>query len=458
MMGPVSGFQPLGSRALPIYSRADTEEGHALFYAPGYVAVVPSAQVEVFTRDVLLPAPGGPVAAALRYHAHAALVARKTQTTGAFRPVCLTLYLHNECNLHCTYCFAEPTHTPQERLQMPEIRAAAQLVLDHCRSRGQPFTLVCHGGGEPTLHKPLLEEALNTIEAMVEAVNLPIFRYIATNGVMSTAKARWVGQRFDLVGLSCDGPADIQTDQRPTWCGQASSAFVERTASIIREQGTPLHVRVTLLPDTIVRQVEIAHYICQKLGPAEVHVEPVYGVGRAANGVGLTLAQADLFVAEFYRAQQVARQYGVHWSTSGSRPGEIHGSYCHVFRDVLNLVPGGVVTACFQATDKGQAEQLQFDIGQFHENRFVLAEKRIATLRQRLSIVPTRCQSCFNQFHCTRACPNACPANSTSPVSDFHCLTQQKLTLTRLEMLARQLLAQKDNGDVIAGATVRFQP
>ncbi|MCB8945644.1 MAG: radical SAM protein [Ardenticatenaceae bacterium] len=452
----MSGFEPLIDQ-WPIYRQEPSEQDYALFYAPGYIAVVPSARVDDFTQDILSPVPCQPVAMALHDHAHLAQTARLAQTEGSFRPICLTLYLHNECNLHCTYCFANPSHTPQARLQIPEIRAAAQLVLENCRERKRPFTLVIHGGGEPTLHQPLLEETINTIEEMAASYNLPLFRYIATNGIMSATKAKWVAQHFDLVGLSCDGPPEIQDRQRPAYNGQHSSQQVAKTAVIIRESGTPLHVRVTLLPSMLNQQVRIAHYLCQTLQPTEIHVEPVYHVGRATQTIPYTPEQSDQFVIEFYRAQQVARQYGVHWSTSGSRPYEIHGPYCHVFRDVLNLVPGGIATACFQTTDKAQAEQVQANIGSVQNNRFVLAPKHIATLRQKYGTLPTACQNCFNQFHCTRTCPNTCLPQDTT-TTPFYCLVQQKLMHTQLQTIAHQLRNESPHNNEIIGRVIERSP
>jgi sulfatase maturation enzyme AslB (radical SAM superfamily) len=453
MTGSTAGLQLLTTQ-WPIYRQVHGEEDYALFYAPGYMAVVPSDQAGSFTQDVLSPVPHEPVAASLRDHACAAQLTRAAQIQDPFRPVCLTLYLHNECNLQCTYCFSEPSRKLQERLRMRDVRAAAQLILDNCSVAGRPFTLVIHGGGEPTLHRPLLEEALNTVEMMTASYNLPLFRYLATNGIMSPARAKWIAQRFDLIGLSCDGPPEIQDGQRLTWQGQGSSQYVARTAAIIRERGTPLHIRVTLLPSMLDQQVEIAHYLCLTLQPTEIHVEPVYQAGRAIRENGFIQEQSEQFVTEFYRAKQVAHQYGVGWSTSGSRPGEIHGPYCHVFRDVLNLVPGGVASACFQVTNKEQAKQLQVNIGSVQDNRFVLAHEHIDTLRQQHSLLPVACQNCFNQFHCTRTCPNACFSSQTDAVTAFYCAIQQKLIQTQLQTIAQQLWNARPQNNLIIGYVI----
>jgi len=447
-----SGFSLLAAGDLPIYRCA--RGNFELFYAPGYLAVTPAGQADAFAQKLLHTPVRSRPATELRRHARVAQETRATQANGDFNPVCLTLYLHNECNLQCSYCFAEPTLESGPRLDLQSIQAAARLVMANCQARQQPFTLVCHGGGEPTLHRPQLERTLSALETMAGEHDLPIFRYLATNGVMSPAKAAWIARRFDLIGLSCDGPPDIQDRQRPLVGGQNSSSYVERTARVIREEGTPLHVRVTIPAAAIPRQPEIAAYICQTLRPAEIHVEPVYQAGRAGPDHCLLEEQAHDFVTGFLKARQVARSYGVDWSTSGSRPHEIHGPYCHVFRDVINLVPGGVATACFLTTGKEQTEAAGLDIGRMRGEAFALSAKRIRTLRARLGALPDPCRRCFNQYHCARACPGHCPLDETSELSTFHCRVQQKLTQARLEHIAERLWAGRREDEQIVGESV----
>lgn len=423
---------------------------YALFYAPGYLTVVAPENAGAFERNLAAPdSDGGAAITKLRRHAAAAQSAWAEAATRPFAPVCLTLYLSNECNLNCVYCYSEAGTPPAPRLALDDVEAAAQVVAGNCRARRLPFTVVFHGGGEPTLHRRLADEILDLLAQIAAAHDLPLFRYIATNGVLSPAKAAWLAGRFDLVGLSCDGPDAIQSRQRPLRGGasSASTPFVERTAQIVRDAGKPLHVRVTITPQSLHRQTEIAEYVCQQLQPQEIHVEPVYQVGRAEAGDCLTPAQAGGFVAEFLRARAAAGRYGMPWLTSGSRPLEIHGSYCQVFRDVLHLVPGGAATACFNTTSAGQARTQGTLIGEaegFEDEstgRFTLDQDRIQTLRRALRAEPPQCADCFNRYHCARNCPDHCPLAGTTPAQGFRCLMQKMLMTARLQDMAARLWA-----------------
>ena len=283
---------------------------------------------------------------------------------------------------------------------------------------------------------------------------------------MSEEKARWLARRFDLVGLSCDGPADIQNRQRPRWDGGPSAQAVERTAHILHEEGCRLHVRTTITRATLTRQPEIASYICQELDPQEIHFEPVYVGGRSTATTQLGVQQCDQFVSHFWQAREVGKRHEIPLTASGTRPGSIHGPYCHVFRPVLNLVPGGVATACFKVTKAEQAIETGTVIGALDKEmgRFELDHFRVLALRRRLDPF-SQCTGCFNQYHCAQECPDRCPLDKDGPVRDtsadpgFRCRVQKALARAILQETAETLWAEaqagKENGDHTSYASCR---
>ena len=455
MLANTAVFPKITTNHLPIF-RQDYG-AYSLFYAPGYLAIVVPEQVEQFSNTLVdSRAKLSSVTTELFEHARTAQESWTAVSSQPFTPYCLTLYLHNECNLHCTYCFADPSAQPARRLSLPAIRAAANLVLANCQAQNRPFTLVCHGGGEPTLHLSFLQKALQIVSDMTAAQQVPLFRYIATNGVLSSQKTRWLAQNFDLIGLSCDGPPDIQNQQRPLSGSGGSSKQVERTAHMLHEAGTPFDVRVTVTNNTWQRQAEIAEYICQVLQPNEINVEPVYQVGRAkSNGA---IMDADLFVASFLKAAQVAQQHHIPWRMSGSRPDEIHGPYCHLFRHVLNLIPGDIATACFKTSRPETVQHLGVHMGEMDEKngRFTLQQDHIQQLSAKLHPIPHACRNCFNQYHCVRHCPDHCPIETTdSPTNSFRCRVNRQITLARLQETAVSLWHKARRSGGAAGQEIR---
>ena len=453
-------MQPGG---LPIF-RQDSPD-YSIFYAPGYLCVVSLRDAGQFEAMVLDSASGSTtgemvrISARLRQKAEAAIQAQQHEMEEPFSPECLTLYMNSACNLSCVYCCSDPSPSPSARLEMEEIAAAAAIVAENCRRKGRPFYAVFHGGGEPVLHRERVEQALAVLDSTTSAHKVGLFRYVATNGIMSAEKAGWLARRFDLVGLSCDGPADIQNRQRPRWDGRGTSHILERTAHILREEGCRLHVRATITPSTLHRQAEIVAYICQQISPEEIHFEPVYLGGRTTAAGRIGRHHAGQFVTHFLEAQEIARQHGVPVLCSGTRPGSIHGPYCHVFRHVLNLVPGGVATACFKIADAVQVRRKGLVIGELNPEtgRFEIDHCRVHELRQQLGATLPECADCFNRYHCVRECPDYCPLdNGAHPSLDlsepaFRCQVHKALAYATLREVADSLwstaLARKLEGD-----------
>jgi sulfatase maturation enzyme AslB (radical SAM superfamily) len=442
-------FRPVCS-GKPIFRR-DCER-YTMFYAPGCLCVVGLAQADRFASAVSPFAAGW--GGALWERAVMAVSEAAHQQAEPFSPECLTLYMNNECNLDCVYCYTDPSREPAARLDMATIAAAADLVAANCRRKGRPLYGVFHGGGEPTLHRERVEQALGILEAAAGAHGVEVFRYAATNGVMGEEKAAWLASCFDLVGLSCDGPSDIQDTQRGRWGGGATAPIVERTGRILREEGCRIHVRTTITPATLHRQAEIAEYVCHQLSPEEIHFEPVYTGGRTGATEGMRPQHAEGFVVHFLEAREVARRRGISLTCSASRPGTIHGPYCHIYRHTLNLVPGSVATACFGVTDAHRVREKGTAIGALnHESgRFEIDHDRVRELRECTGTVPARCSDCFSRYHCVRECPEVCPLDGDTGTPDpgFRCLIAKGLAYATLRETAERLW-DEGTGDEVRG-------
>jgi pyruvate-formate lyase-activating enzyme len=360
--------------------------------------------------------------------------------------------MNNECNLSCIYCHTDPVPRSASRLDLGSIAAAAEVVAAACRENARPFVVVFHGGGEPALHRARLEQALLRLRPIAAGYDLETFLYIATNGILSESDAVWLAHEFDLVGLSCDGPPEIHNRQRPRWDGSGSLHLVERTGRILREEGCRLHLRTTITRGGLAHQAGIARYICQRFSPEEIRFEPVYLGGRTGPPTGLETRHASEFVAGFLAARSVAREYGVPLTTSGTRPSSLHGPFCHLFRNVINLVPGSgdgrgaVATVCFKLTDAASVCQAGAAIGAMdpESGHFEIDELRLQRLRRRLDVKLAACDECFNFYHCARQCPDVCPLDTNpgqvpSNEPGFRCRVQMGLASAVLQETAARL-------------------
>ncbi len=437
-------FEPVNGSLHPIF-RQDLPK-YSLFYTAGYLVLTQPSHADEIAKQLKQPVSSSTAAVNLLRKAQAAQEQwEKTFLHTQFKPLCLTLYTSQQCNLACSYCFSQDEQTPPENdLDIPVICQAAELVASNCKRAGVPFTLVIHGGGEPTLDRRL-PEILSVVEKIAAKHVKSIFRYLATNGVMPAEQARWAAEHFDQIGLSCDGPADIQSTQRPLKNRTSSTPYVERTAEIIREAGKPLHIRATVTAETFRRMPEIAAYLCAELHAAEIRIEPVFQGGRSSPDIGVQPCQAEDFCEAFLAARQVARSYDARWQASGSRLWEIHGRYCQIFRNVLHLLPGNSASACFKTGASSEVRASGLQIEKTAGTGFAIDPAHVGALQDQLAQEDPLCLTCFNRFHCDRACPDRCPADLSSngnPVSvtaELRCAINRMLSTAQLQERAETL-------------------
>lgn len=427
---------------LPIF-RLD-HNGRCVLYAPGHAALVTPSEADALRASLM----GNRTTSPGIYHLAASLVRSAEQavrqwqalSAGSFAPHCLTIYLSNRCNCACTYCFAAPVRAAElERsalavppvIRLDVVGAAARLVARQCAVAGLPFRLVLHGGGEPTLHWELVQQLESVTKRIAADHGVGWWGHIATNGILAPEQLTWLARHFDHVGLSCDGPPDIQDRQRPLASGAPSSEYVERTARQFAHHGVPFTVRSTVTPATVERQTDIVRYAACELGARVLRFEPVYILPD--RGVRFLPADASRFAAHFLAAQQQAQALGCRLDLAGVRLDEVHGPYCDVLRNVLHLTPDGTAVACFFATTGLAANGPQAPVSRWDRGtaEYVLDPGRIEEHRRRATQLAARCQDCLNAYHCTRECPEFCAADPAAveahrPAS-FRCLVYRKL-------------------------------
>ncbi|MDO8589603.1 MAG: radical SAM protein [Armatimonadota bacterium] len=403
---------------LPVFG-VEARDRH-VFYAPGHAAVVPHNKAEAVRMSLLGKdrdrSSSGKLAADLMRAARTAVDDWKRRVEAPFAPRCLTVYLSNRCNLACSYCFADSGAGRADTaiVDAETVTAAARLVAESRGQAGEPFKLVLHGGGEPTVHWDLVERFVEITRREAARVGSGWFGHIATNGALPDARAQWLAKNFQSIGLSCDGPPDIQDRHRPLRGGGPSSPYIESNARAILSAGGHFAVRATIVPETVERQVDIVTYLHERLGAMEMRFEPVYRV-RGSEGAGFDADQAEWFAENFLKAQQRAGELGCDLTFSGTRLDELHGPYCSALRDTLHLTPDGSATACFFSTDGRSGVGSQFVIGRMDRDagRFVLDQTRIDELRRRAGLVPPQCRDCLNAYHCARECPEVCYSMNT---------------------------------------------
>lgn len=348
----------------------------------------------------------------------------EARESSPFNPECLTIHVGSDCNMNCAYCYASIEKTGNGRLAgFPDsdaIAAAVDFVTSKTINRSGRLTVAYHGSGEPSFHWDRLTSACCQIEQIAAQREINLFSYMATNGCIDEWQIKWLAEHMDLIGISCDGPPDIQRTQRSK--GKRKYPSVEMICKRLSDLGSRFDIRVTVTPDSMSRLPEITGYLIENCMARNIRIEPVYLAGNNS----FREADADLFYDYFIRSATIAAENGVGFGYSGVRTDELHSTYCDVLRNTVRLTVDGNSRNCFCLMDA----RSDFITGSYDKlkSSFRLRSD-IDALKNHASRIPSECNECISLYHCSRGCPDFClfenDYHGTPKLDPFRCRLHQ---------------------------------
>ncbi|MDT8320504.1 MAG: radical SAM protein [Xanthomonadales bacterium] len=194
----------------------------------------------------------------------------------------LVLEVAQDCNLRCTYCYAEAgTYGAAPCLLAPDTaREAVRYLLDQSGDREQ-VTLVFFGG-EPLLNMQAVRAATREAISYGGELGKRVQFSLTTNGTLLNAGiVNFLHEHRVSVAVSLDGPRHVHDRNRPDALGNGSyDAVVSRLGMLLEDSPAPVAARVTLAPDQWHRVVEVFDHLVG-LGFHEVGIAPVSPVTTA---------------------------------------------------------------------------------------------------------------------------------------------------------------------------------
>lgn len=232
----------------------------------------------------------------------------------------LYLLLSDACNIRCRYCYflAPMPRGYRSSLMKKETAMEALDLFARCVKRsiakGHPEQHIVIYGGEPTLNKEALLEALRYIDVLKEKELLPktVSVTVNTNGILLDkeilAQCKTTGA---VVAISIDGPKEVHDQMRVHSSGRGTFNEVVRSYRLAQQSGVKTGVCVTIDRHNLFRMKETVRWLADELGAK--------GMGfniLIENTAGQTTDECDhyaeIVAQELIESFKVARAMGVY--------------------------------------------------------------------------------------------------------------------------------------------------
>jgi uncharacterized protein len=340
-----------------------------------------------------------------------AQVATKPYQLTPFQPTLVSLFLTNQCQLRCIYCYASAGQ--RQPLVMPwEIaKAGIDCVIQNAvEKKSKMVSVVFHGGGEATLEWRLLEAAVQYGSSQAQAAGLEVQFSGGTNAMLSRDQCTWLASHFNTLTISLDGPPEIQNRHRPTAAGKASSSVVESTLQVLSELKMCFLIRATVTSESAPQLVAFMHYLARFSGVRKVQLQPMFSLGRGQI-LNQLMPEPGLFIGNFLRAKSAGVNLGIQVSMAGTgESGMItDGQYCGAVGGAnFSITPDGRLSACYEVAASEDVNADLFIYGKYDAaaKNFVIDEERRRGLAELRGTNREACQNCFCLPTCAGGCPN----------------------------------------------------
>jgi uncharacterized protein len=314
------------------------------------------------------------------------------------------------CNLNCVYCGFGSRQADGRSMSADLAVAAVDWMAERVRELGQDVLEVHFFGGEPFCAPEVVDVAVHRSRAVAALRGLTTRFEVATNGILSRAQTRFVGDYFDTVVLSLDGPREMHDRHRPARSGAGSFETASRVAGDLSRSSTELCLRVCVTRDSVCQLEEIARTFCDAFQPSAINFETLKPTPES-DAAGLAPPDPYDFSRHFFRASRVAHARGTKPVYAAASVDTPRFTFCPVGQDTLIVSPDGRVSSCYLLREEWQARGLDLDVGRCDVlDGMQLDADALVRLRRLVSEKP-RCGRCF----CRWTCAGGCHVNHSRP-------------------------------------------
>lgn len=351
--------------------------------------------------------------------------------TGPPRPEFLGIIPTRACNLACVYCGFGASESRPDGMDLRLAVAAVDWIVEHSRRAGRSGLEVHFFGGEPFSAPDVVDVAVHRArDRAAQAGLLPRFE-VATNGCFDEDRCRFVGNYFNTVVLSLDGPEEVHNRHRPTKTGQGSYATVARNARFLSQSSSELCIRCCVTQDTVGSLDRITRWFCETFQPSTITFETLQP-SPESDLAGLRPPDPWEFAIMWVRSSYVALGLGVTLVYGAALLDSIRHSFCPVGRDSLIVSPEGRVSACYLPEQEWRKRGLDLNLGNFDRAGNISLDRMAIDRVRNVTACRPRCQRCLARWHCAGGCHvNHSYPGCADSYDDF-CIQTRVITACRL--------------------------
>ena len=315
----------------------------------------------------------------------------------------ITLFLTTNCNLRCSYCYADSGSTRKKFMQIDIAKRGIDFIVKNAvKKKERQIKLNFHGGGEPTTNWEVMKWVHNYANQQANNYNIKVISSLATNGVLNDDQTKWIIKNISGCSVSFDGLPEIHDRYRTMVTGLGSSKYVIKTLHEFDRVKFQYGIRLTVTHDSIEKLPNSIKYISTNFNPARILAEPVYKINKWKNAPS---AETKNFVNAFREAKSLARSYGKNLLFSAARLNLLTNHYCGISQDSFSLTPDGNVTGCYEAFSEDVEYAKLFFYGKPNEtNGFEFDMYKLNKLRNHTVDKMKFCEGCFSKWHCAGDC------------------------------------------------------
>jgi uncharacterized protein len=322
-----------------------------------------------------------------------------------FKPLRLTLFPTNRCNLRCIYCYASAGDFKPQIIDWNYVKTSIDFVIKNLiESKVKTFKLGFHGGGEPLFEWDLIKRIVAYAKEKCEENNLELIVDSATNGMLSKTQLDYIIENFISLNISFDGNEFAQNFHRPLPNGQGSFEIVNKTIKYLDSKDFKYGIRSTVSSATIDYMEDCLRFIIENYKCKHIHFEPIANTGRCLTNTELSV---DLrhFSEKFAKCEEIAKKAGVYFTYSGCRFDTLSNAFCGVSCDNFAVTPDGYIASCFEVTSKEDPRSEKLFIGHINSNGEIKIDKEKRSYINSIRVDNLEfCNDCYARWHCGGEC------------------------------------------------------